>query len=307
VERWAELRREHFVRGVSIKESMRRTGLVRNTVPAALRSDVPPTFRCPERLSKLDPFKEEIHELRRGDVSSLPSSPNKSAKTSLAQVGHLPRPTKLKDEPLVSGWSWLLVRAAPVLLERHARDGDPERNRAGEQRKRERPESPGTHPAGMEQRGTAEDPRHQREERPRARLERYERDLPRALGRPDPQTHRSVDRAPSGQLNRRGARPDQAQAERPASPHPGVERRADGPQPLRHDHPTACQPPAATGVADDHRERSGRPYGRRPDPHPTERSPVPDRALARALPIGELRDLPPGRDVERERACRVGP
>jgi len=29
VERWAELRREHFVRGVSIKELMRRTGLAR--------------------------------------------------------------------------------------------------------------------------------------------------------------------------------------------------------------------------------------------------------------------------------------
>jgi hypothetical protein len=32
VERWAELRREHFVRGVSIKELMRRTGLARNTI-----------------------------------------------------------------------------------------------------------------------------------------------------------------------------------------------------------------------------------------------------------------------------------
>ena len=31
VERWAELRREHFVRGVSIKELVRRTGLARNT------------------------------------------------------------------------------------------------------------------------------------------------------------------------------------------------------------------------------------------------------------------------------------
>ncbi len=28
VERWAELRREHFVRGVSIKELVRRTGAV---------------------------------------------------------------------------------------------------------------------------------------------------------------------------------------------------------------------------------------------------------------------------------------
>ncbi len=63
VERWAELRREHFVRGVSIKELMRRTGLARNTIRVALRSDQPPGFRCPQRPSKLDPFKEEIHEL----------------------------------------------------------------------------------------------------------------------------------------------------------------------------------------------------------------------------------------------------
>jgi transposase len=67
VERWAELRREYFVRGVSIKELMRRTGLARNTIRTALRSPVPPAFRCPERPSKLDPFKDEIHELLRGD------------------------------------------------------------------------------------------------------------------------------------------------------------------------------------------------------------------------------------------------
>jgi hypothetical protein len=67
VEGWAELRREHFVRGVSIKELMRRTGLARNTIRTALRSDAPPGFRCPERPSKLDPFKEEIHELLRAD------------------------------------------------------------------------------------------------------------------------------------------------------------------------------------------------------------------------------------------------
>ncbi len=68
VERWAELRREHFVRGVSIKELMRRTGLARNTIRVALRSPVPPAFRCPERPSKLDPFKGEICELLRGDA-----------------------------------------------------------------------------------------------------------------------------------------------------------------------------------------------------------------------------------------------
>jgi hypothetical protein len=61
VERWAELRGEHFVRGVSIKELTRRTELSRNTVRAALRSDQPPMFKCPERPSKLDPFRDEIH------------------------------------------------------------------------------------------------------------------------------------------------------------------------------------------------------------------------------------------------------
>ena len=67
MERWAELRREHFVRGVSIKELMRRTGLARNTIRVALRSDAPSGFRCPERSSKLDPFKEEICKLLRSD------------------------------------------------------------------------------------------------------------------------------------------------------------------------------------------------------------------------------------------------
>jgi transposase len=67
VERWAELRREHFVRGVAIKELVRRTGLARNTVKRALRSDAPPLFRCPERESKLDSFKDEIHRLLKDD------------------------------------------------------------------------------------------------------------------------------------------------------------------------------------------------------------------------------------------------
>ena len=68
VERWAELRREHFVRGVSIKELARRTGLSRNTVRRALRSDAPPAYqRVSERPSKLDPFKDEIHGLLKVD------------------------------------------------------------------------------------------------------------------------------------------------------------------------------------------------------------------------------------------------
>lgn len=60
VERRAELRREHFVRGVPIKELVRRTGLARNTIRVALRSDEPPAFRVRERLSKLEPFKDEV-------------------------------------------------------------------------------------------------------------------------------------------------------------------------------------------------------------------------------------------------------
>jgi lambda repressor-like predicted transcriptional regulator len=50
-----ELRREHFVRGVSIRALAERTGLSRNTVREALRCESPPAFRCPERPSKLDP------------------------------------------------------------------------------------------------------------------------------------------------------------------------------------------------------------------------------------------------------------
>jgi transposase len=65
VEGWAELRREYFVGGVSIRELAKRRGVSRNTVRRALRSDAPPAFQCPERPSKLDPFRDEIHRLLR--------------------------------------------------------------------------------------------------------------------------------------------------------------------------------------------------------------------------------------------------
>ena len=67
VELWAELRREHFVRGVSIKRLARRTGLSRNTIRKALRSDAPPAYRREPAGSMLDPFKDEIHRLLRDD------------------------------------------------------------------------------------------------------------------------------------------------------------------------------------------------------------------------------------------------
>ena len=63
VEQWAELRREHFVRGVSIKALARRSGLSRNTIRVALRSAAPPGYQRASSGSKLDPFKDEIHRL----------------------------------------------------------------------------------------------------------------------------------------------------------------------------------------------------------------------------------------------------
>jgi transposase len=67
VEQWAEIRRMHFVAGLSIKEIVRRTGRDRNTVRRVLRSEEPPRYRRAERPSKLDPFREEVHRLLRED------------------------------------------------------------------------------------------------------------------------------------------------------------------------------------------------------------------------------------------------
>jgi transcriptional regulator with XRE-family HTH domain len=67
VEQWAELRREHFVGGKSIKQLARATGLSRNTIRRALRSDRPPSYERARRASVLEPFKPEIHRLLRDD------------------------------------------------------------------------------------------------------------------------------------------------------------------------------------------------------------------------------------------------
>src|SRR5215218_3966127 len=67
VELWAELRREHFVGGKSIKELARSTGLSRNTIRRALRSERPPSYRRPPRPSVLEPFKPEICRLLKDD------------------------------------------------------------------------------------------------------------------------------------------------------------------------------------------------------------------------------------------------
>src|ERR1700694_5057565 len=60
VEDWAEIRRLHRAEGCSIKEIVRRVGVSRNTVRAALRSEVPPSYRRPPRRSAVDAFEPAI-------------------------------------------------------------------------------------------------------------------------------------------------------------------------------------------------------------------------------------------------------
>ncbi len=67
VEEWAEVRRLRFVRGLSIREIHRRTGLHRDTIRRAISSEVPPRYRRAAKGSKLDPFKDEIHRLLKDD------------------------------------------------------------------------------------------------------------------------------------------------------------------------------------------------------------------------------------------------
>jgi transposase len=67
VEQWAELRREHFVGGKSIKRLAKETGLSRNTIRRALRSEAPPSYQRTPRPRVLDPFKDEINRLLRDD------------------------------------------------------------------------------------------------------------------------------------------------------------------------------------------------------------------------------------------------
>lgn len=65
VEQCAELRRLHFVGGVSIRELQRRTGLGRNTIRRALPAQAPPAYVRRVGVSKLDPFKMGIQRLLR--------------------------------------------------------------------------------------------------------------------------------------------------------------------------------------------------------------------------------------------------
>ncbi|MCA1697871.1 MAG: IS21 family transposase [Actinobacteria bacterium] len=93
VEEWAEIRRMHFVAGLSIKEIARRTGRDRNTVRKALRSSEPPGYRRPPRPSKLEPFRGEIQRLLREE----PSLPGKRIRELIEEQGYNGGKTILDD------------------------------------------------------------------------------------------------------------------------------------------------------------------------------------------------------------------
>jgi len=83
VEQWAEIRRLHFVRGLSMREIHRRTGLHRDTISRAIHSDAPPAYRRAPSGSKLDPFRDEIHRLLGAD----PKLPGQRVRELIAALG----------------------------------------------------------------------------------------------------------------------------------------------------------------------------------------------------------------------------
>jgi transposase len=93
VEQWAEIRRMHFVLGLSIKEIARRTGRDRNTVRRALRSSTAPRYSRPAAPSKLDPFRDEIHRLLRHD----PRLPGQRIRELIVALGYAGGKTILDD------------------------------------------------------------------------------------------------------------------------------------------------------------------------------------------------------------------
>lgn len=90
VEDWAEIRRLSKSEGLSINEIVRQTGLARNTVRSALRSDEPPTYRRAPTGSIVDAVEPEIRRL-------LQAFPRMPATVIAERIGWERSLTVLKD------------------------------------------------------------------------------------------------------------------------------------------------------------------------------------------------------------------
>jgi transposase len=90
VEDWAEIRRLHRAEGLSIKEIVRRTGVSRNTVRSALRSDGPPRYVRAPQGSIVDAVEPEIRAL-------LAEFPRMPATVIAERIGWERSLTVLKD------------------------------------------------------------------------------------------------------------------------------------------------------------------------------------------------------------------
>ena len=84
VQQWAEIRRLHFVKGLSVREVARRTGRHRQTVRRALQADEPPRYQRSPRPSKLEPYKAEIHRL----LAEEPALPAVRVRELIAPLGY---------------------------------------------------------------------------------------------------------------------------------------------------------------------------------------------------------------------------
>lgn len=73
MEDWAEIRRLHRAEQVPIKEIVRRLGVARNTVRAALASDEPPGYSRPATGSLVDRVEPRVRELLR-DTPRMPAT-----------------------------------------------------------------------------------------------------------------------------------------------------------------------------------------------------------------------------------------
>jgi transposase len=93
VEQWAEIRRMHFVEGLSIKGIARRTVRDRKTIRKAIARAKPPGYRRAPVGSKLDPHREQIARL----VREIEGITNTRIRQLISEAGYQGSKTILDD------------------------------------------------------------------------------------------------------------------------------------------------------------------------------------------------------------------